>query len=80
MSRYLTASHPHRGTLWAAIDQQAHHLTGKVTERRFSAFLAPFRSGQEAEAALIAAGGALDEPTAAAMAERHCRSRKDRHG
>lgn len=55
-SRYVTASHPALGTLWAAIDERTHHLAGRIAERRFSAFLAPFRSREEAEAALIAAG------------------------
>ena len=59
-SRFVTASHPVRGTLWAAIDEQSHHLEGQVAERRFSAFLAPFRSRSEAEAALIAAGGTIE--------------------
>lgn len=55
-SRFVTALHPTRGTLWAAIDERTHHLEGRIAERRFGAFLAPFRSRKEAEAALIAAG------------------------
>lgn len=69
MSRFLKASHRHRGTLWAAIDDQAHHLTGQVAERRFSAFLRPFKSVGEAQAALIAEGG-ISEPT---ETQRRCR-------
>lgn len=60
MSRFVTASHPARGTLWAAIDEHAHHLTGQVAERRFNAFLAPFRSRADAEAALVSAGGKIE--------------------
>lgn len=59
-SRFVTASHPALGTLWAAIDEGSHHLEGRIAERRFTAFLAPFRSRREAEAALTAAGGQLD--------------------
>lgn len=60
MSRFVTASHPKHGRLWAAVDPQAHHLTGRVCERRFAAFLAPFRNEEEAAAALLQAGGVLD--------------------
>lgn len=60
MSRFLTATHPKHGTLWAAIDEDVHHLTGRVAERRFAAFLAPFKSEAEAAAALIDAGAVLD--------------------
>lgn len=57
--RFLTAEHPEHGTLWAAIDPDAHHLDSRVAQRRFAAFLAPFRSEEEAAAALLEAGGAL---------------------
>lgn len=55
-SGFVTASHPALGTLWAALDERTHHLEGRIAERRCGAFLAPFRSREEAEAALIAAG------------------------
>lgn len=58
--KFLTAPHPELGTLWAAIDANTHHLEGRVAQRRFSAFLAPFKSRPEAEAALIAAGCTLE--------------------
>jgi hypothetical protein len=67
MSSFLTASHPTRGTLWAAIDADARHLRGEVAERRFSAFLRPFRNEEEGAAALTAAGGKLGKPTAATV-------------
>jgi hypothetical protein len=54
--RFATGLHPERGRLWAAFDPNAHHLQGQVAERRFAAFLAPFRNADEAEAALIKAG------------------------
>lgn len=60
MSRFLTATHPKHGKLWAAIDETAHHLAGRVCERRFSAYLAPFISEADAAAALLEAGGTLD--------------------
>lgn len=52
----IFGEHPDRGTLYAVADERAHHVEGRVAERRFCAFLAPFRSSQEARAALIAAG------------------------
>jgi hypothetical protein len=57
MSRFLTANDR---TLWAAIDPDSHHLEGKVRERRFAAYLEPFKSEEEAAAALLEAGGVLD--------------------
>lgn len=60
MSKFVTAEHPKRGRLWAAVDPDAHHLDGRVCDRRFSAFLAPFRTEEEAAAALLKAGGILD--------------------
>jgi hypothetical protein len=60
MSKFVTASHPQRGTLWAAVDASTHHLEGRIAERRFAAFLAPFSSVPEAEAALTAAGARLE--------------------
>lgn len=59
--KFVNAPHAERGMLWAAIDPNAHHLQGRVAERRFSAFLAPFKSRAEAEAALLAAGCLLDQ-------------------
>ena len=58
-TQLITAEHPERGTLYASVDQQVHHVEGSIAERRFGAFLRPFRSAEEAEAALIAAGGKL---------------------
>lgn len=55
-ARFLVGRHPQRGTLWASIDTENHHLEGHVTERRFGAYLAPYRSEDDARAALIAAG------------------------
>lgn len=59
-SRFVTATHPDLGMLWAAVDPETHHTEGRVAERRFAAFLSPFKSRSEAEAALIASGGKLD--------------------
>jgi hypothetical protein len=60
MPSFLTGTHPKHGKLWAAIDPDAHHLTGRVCERRFGAFCAPFRSEAEGAEALIEAGATLD--------------------
>jgi hypothetical protein len=57
---FLTAEHPTRGTLWAAFDGAAHHLQGRVAERRFPAFLSPFKSEQDARAALVSEGCSLE--------------------
>lgn len=62
-SRFLTATHPKHGKLWAAIDPDVHHLTGRICERRFSAYTAPFRTENEAAAALLDAGAVLDVST-----------------
>lgn len=64
MGSFLTGTHPEHGRLWAAVDPLAHHLTGRVSERRFAAFCAPFKSEKEAAAALQKAGAALDPPSA----------------
>jgi hypothetical protein len=55
--RFLTANG--RG-LWAGVDPDTHHLEGRVSERRFGAYLAPFKTEEEAAAALLEAGGVLD--------------------
>jgi hypothetical protein len=57
---FAVASHPQRGRLWAAVDANTVQSEGRVAERRFSAFLAPFRSLAAAQAALVAAGGKLE--------------------
>lgn len=63
-SNLLTAEHPERGTLWAAVDPSVHHIEGRVSDMRFGARLAPFRSRAEAVAALEAAGAILDRQAA----------------
>jgi hypothetical protein len=80
--RFVTATHPTQGTLWAAIDPNAHHLTGQVADRRFSAFLAPFMTHAEAEAALHAAGAVVVKPTVTSETQRNSRHKAKRavHG
>jgi hypothetical protein len=63
-SNLLTAEHPTRGLLWAAFDPSVHHIIGKVAESRFSARLAPFKSREEAGAALAAEGCQLERASA----------------
>lgn len=58
-SPYIKAIHPQRGTLWAAVDPHARNLEGRVEDLRFGAYLAPFKSAADAEAALPAAGAVL---------------------
>jgi hypothetical protein len=55
--RFLTANDH---GLWAGIDPDTHHLEGRVCERRFGAYLAPFKTEEEAAVALLEAGGVLD--------------------
>jgi hypothetical protein len=62
VAKFLTADHPEHGRLWAAIDPDAHHLSSRVAQRRFVAFMSPFRNEAEAAQALLAAGGVL-QPT-----------------
>lgn len=57
--RYIVGDHDERGRLYAAFDPLAHHVEPGVRDSRFSAFLAPYRSREDAEAALIAAGAVL---------------------
>lgn len=63
-SNLLTATHPERGLLWASFDPAVHHIVGRVAETRFGSRLAPFKSHEEAEAALEAAGATLDRQAA----------------
>lgn len=56
MTFLLTGQHQTSGKLWAAVDPTVHHVEGEVRETRFGARLAPFRSVDEAQAALIAVG------------------------
>lgn len=64
MTRFVTANCK---ALWAGIDPDSHHLEGRVCERKFAAYCAPFKTEKDAIAALLEAGGVLDviEPTAA---------------
>ena len=57
MTRFVTAN---AKTLWAGIDPDSHHVNCRVCERKFAAFCAPFKSEEEAIAALLEAGGVLD--------------------
>jgi len=61
-SSFLIGQHPQRGALWAAIDPGAHHVGARVAETRFGGYMAPFRSADEARAALADAGAEHIEP------------------
>ena len=69
MTRFLTANGK---TLWAAIEPDSRCDQPRVCERRFPAFLAPFRTEEVAAAALLEAGGVLDDPTASRRDRRNC--------
>jgi hypothetical protein len=62
--KFVTAEHPTRGTLWACVDPSAYSTEGKVAERRFAAFLTPFKNREEARAALIAEGCQIEAVSA----------------
>lgn len=62
--RFLIGRGKDGSELWASIDPDAHHLEAAIAERRFGAYLRPFRDEQSARDALIAAGAALIEPEA----------------
>lgn len=55
---YVLGEHPTRGQLVAAVDPDALCLNSQIAERRFVAFMTPYKSVEEAEAALIDAGAA----------------------
>ena len=57
MTRFVTANNRQ---LWAAIEPDTRCDEPKVRERRFNAYLVPFRSEEDATAALLDAGGTLD--------------------
>jgi hypothetical protein len=59
-SNVIAAEHSTRGLLWASFDPSVHHIAGRVADSRFAARLAPFKSIEEAEAALIAEGCQLE--------------------
>jgi len=54
--KFVVGTHPERGRLWAAFDPSVVYSPGKVGERRFVAFLTPFRTRELATAALVAEG------------------------
>lgn len=57
MTRFVTASDK---SLWAAVDPDARCDAPAVRERKFAAYLAPFRDEESAVAALLEAGGVID--------------------
>lgn len=70
MALVLRGEHPERGPLYAGVDPGAHHVKGRVAPLRFAAFLAPFRSDQDAREALLAAGAMLSAGKSAAKRAR----------
>lgn len=60
-ARVITAEHPERGTLWAAVDPGVRFIEGAVRDSRFAARLAPFPDEASARFALKAAGAKLME-------------------
>lgn len=56
MTRFVTGNDRQ---LWAAIDPTSRCDDPRVCERRFGAYLAPFRSEEEAIAALLEVPGAV---------------------
>ena len=57
---YLRGAHAELGDLFAAFDPTAHHVEPGVRSSRFAARLAPFRTREEAEQALIVEGAVIE--------------------
>jgi hypothetical protein len=55
-AKFLIGRHSKRGLLWASIDEHVNYLEPRITEGRFAAYLAPFRSEDAARAALLETG------------------------
>lgn len=60
--KYLIGEHPSGSTFYAAIDPSAHHVEGRIGQRKFHAFMSPFKTEQEAAIALLEAGAMLCGP------------------
>ncbi len=58
---YLRGHHSELGDLFAAWDPQSHHVEPAVRPSRFGARLAPFRSREEAEKALLTEGAVIED-------------------
>lgn len=59
---YLVGQHPDRGALWAAVEPNVRFAKAEVSDRRWGAYLTPFKSEVDARAALVAAGARVIEP------------------
>lgn len=57
----LVGYHAELGDIYAAFDPEAHHVEPGVRTSRFGARLAPFRTREEAERALLAEGAVISE-------------------
>jgi hypothetical protein len=60
VTRFLTANEK---SLWAAIEPDTRCDDPRVCERRFPAYLAPFRTEEDAISALLDTGAVLDVVT-----------------
>ena len=54
--KFLTGRRRDGSMIWASIDQGAHHVESETCERRFGAYLRPFKDQESARRAIIAAG------------------------
>ncbi|WP_305097475.1 hypothetical protein [Croceibacterium aestuarii] len=59
-AQYLRGQHAELGDLFAAWEPCSHHVEPGVRNSRFAARLAPFRTREEAEQALIAEGAVIE--------------------
>lgn len=57
MTRFITANNE---GLWAAVEPDTRCDEPAVRERRFNAYMVPFKTEEAAIAALVSAGGTLD--------------------
>jgi hypothetical protein len=61
MTPILAARRDGGGRLFAAVDPAVRYVKGEVRDSRMGAMLAPFPTHIEARAALVAAGGQMEE-------------------
>jgi hypothetical protein len=58
---FLTGRRPDGALLWACVDPDCSGRDPEIGERRFSAYVRPFTSEDDARAALVAAGAGTIE-------------------
>lgn len=60
---FIEGQHPEQRRVFAAVDGEVRFVEGKVAVSRLGAMLAPFKTDEEARAAIVAAGATVKEGT-----------------